>query len=268
MSQKNNTPVVLIIGGSDSGGGAGIQADLRVMNAYGIAGACAITGATAQNPSAVRALNLLAPGRVANQIDAILEDINIAAIKIGMLGSVAIARVVAARIKTCAVPIVLDPVLIATSGGSLLSVAGLRFVRDRLMPMCSILTPNIPEAAALLGAPLGTEKQRDAAVQRLRAIGAEAVLLKGGHARGARLTDLYADSAGVMRLQAHRLPILTHGTGCTFASAIAAELALGRSGADAVTRAHAYLQAALRQPLRMGRLGVCSPGMANVISHS
>jgi hydroxymethylpyrimidine/phosphomethylpyrimidine kinase len=260
VSQKNNTPAILIIGGSDSGGGAGIQADLRVMNAYGIAGACAITGATAQNTAAVRALNLLAPSRVAAQIDAVLDDISIAAIKIGMLGSVAIARVVASRIRNCEVPIVLDPVLIATSGGALLSSEGLNYVRNHLLPLCTVLTPNLPEAAALIGRPLHSLPARLHGAQSLIAMGAASVLIKGGHARGKILTDLFVDASGHISLTAQRLRMRTHGTGCTFASAFAAELSLGRPPAIAARRAHRYLQSALQNPLRLGISGVCSPG--------
>jgi hydroxymethylpyrimidine/phosphomethylpyrimidine kinase len=264
VSQKNHTPAILIIGGSDSGGGAGIQADLRVSAAYGVAGTCALTGATAQNPRAVHALNLLSPARVLAQIDAVLADIHIRAIKIGMLGSLPIARAVAARIEALKVPVVLDPVLIATSGGELLSRAGLAFLRDRLLPTCAVLTPNLPEAEAILGRPLVSLDARIEACHALRALGARGVLLKGGHARGTTLTDLYVDAKGIVRLQAARRRIATHGTGCTFASAIACELALGSAPPLAVEGAHAYLQSALDRSLRLGTKGVHSPGVGIV----
>ena len=266
MSQKYHTPTVLIIGGSDSGGGAGMQADLRVMSAYGLTGACAITAATAQNPWSVRSLNLLRPAQVTAQIDAVMDDLSIAAIKIGMLGSLPIARAVAARVRTCSVPIVLDPVLIATSGNQLLSSDGLNWVRSHLLPLCTVLTPNLPEAASLLGYSISSIRARVQACHALREIGAASVLMKGGHARGADLVDHFVDASGVTTLHARRLRMRTHGTGCTFASAIAAELALGRSAAQAVHRAHAYLQSALRSPLRVGKSGVCSPGIGSTHS--
>jgi hydroxymethylpyrimidine/phosphomethylpyrimidine kinase len=266
MSQKNNTSAVLLIGGSDSGGGAGLQADLRAVHAHGIAGACVVTAATAQNTREVRALNLLPAVQVAAQLDAVLDDIQIAAIKLGMLGTAKTARLVFERICGLPQPIVLDPVLLATSGGRLLDPAGLRFVRRHLLPVCRVITPNIPEAEALLGRPLDTLKARRSAAQELVALGAGAVLLKGGHGRGSRMIDIFADATGAMELAARRLPIRTHGTGCTYASAIAAGLALGQSLDRAVRGAHDYLQSALQQPLRLGRDGVCSPGIGEVVT--
>jgi hydroxymethylpyrimidine/phosphomethylpyrimidine kinase len=260
VSQKNNSTTILIIGGSDSGGGAGIQADLRVISAYRLAGACALTAATAQNPGAVRSLNLMRPAQVGAQIEAVLEDMDVAAIKIGMLGSAAIAREVWARIEHCKVPLVLDPVLIATSGGALLSQSGLNWMRRRLLPACTVLTPNLPEAAALLGRTVDTLRDRERACESLLAMGAAGVMLKGGHAKGSQVTDIYADGDGITRLRAQRLRMRTHGTGCTLASAIAAELALGEPSAAAVVNAHRYLQSALRRPLRLGSSNTCSPG--------
>ncbi len=260
MSQKNNSTTILIIGGSDSGGGAGIQADLRVIGAYRLAGACSLTAATAQNPGAVRSLNLMRPAQVGAQIEAVLEDMDIAAIKIGMLGSAAIAREVWARIEHCKVPLVLDPVLIATSGGALLSKAGLTWMRRHLLPACAVLTPNLPEAAALLGRSVTTLRDRERACESLLAMGAASVMLKGGHAKGRQVTDIYADDDGITVLRAQRLRMRTHGTGCTLASAIAAEMALGEPTAAAVVNAHAYLQSALRHPLRLGSSNTCSPG--------
>jgi hydroxymethylpyrimidine/phosphomethylpyrimidine kinase len=264
VSQKNNSLSVLLIGGSDSGGGAGLQADLRVMTAYRLAGACALTGATAQNTIAVRSLNLLRPAQVGAQIEAILDDIQISAIKIGMLGSAAIAREVAARIAHCKIPLVLDPVLIATSGGALLSATGLDWMRKHLLPRCSVLTPNLPEAEALLGHSIKSLRSRERACMELRDMGAQTVLLKGGHAHGSELIDLFLDNEGLVSLRAQRLRMRTHGTGCTLASAIAAELALGRPAAAAVARAHAYLQSALRNPLCLGASATCSPGFGSV----
>lgn len=259
--RKNNTPCVLLIGGSDSGGGAGIQADLRVLTAYGLAGACAITGATAQNPGAVNALNLLAPAKVRNQIDAVSEAIPFKAIKIGMLGSVGIAQAVYAGIAGLRAPLVLDPVLIASSGGALLSPKGLTWLKNHLIPRATVLTPNLPEAEALLGWKINSRTKRMKALRALLDLGASSVLLKGGHGVGPVLYDLFTDGEVQIELRANRLRMRAHGTGCTFASAIAAELALGASPSSAVARAHAYLHSALANPMRIGNSSVCSPGI-------
>lgn len=263
MSRKSNSPAVLLIGGSDSGGGAGLQADLRALQAHGIAGACVVTAATAQNTREVRALNLLPASQVTAQLDAVLADIEISAIKLGMLGTAKTARHVHERIRSLGHPIVLDPVLLATSGGRLLDDAGLKFVREQLMPVCRVITPNIPEAEALLGRSLGSLKSRRDAARELVAMGAAAVLLKGGHGRGKLMTDILADADDLLEFEARRLPIRTHGTGCTFATAIAAGLVRGNSLQHSVRAAHDYLQAALQHPLRLGRDNVCSPGTGN-----
>jgi hydroxymethylpyrimidine/phosphomethylpyrimidine kinase len=266
VSRKNNSLSVLLIGGSDSGGGAGLQADLRVMTAYRLAGACALTAATAQNPAAVRSLNLLRPAQVGAQIEAILQDIDVRAIKIGMLGNAAIAREVCTRIAGCKVPVVLDPVLIATSGGTLLDRSGMKWMREKLLPRCTVVTPNLPEAEALLGLSIKSSRDRERAAAALHSLGANAVLLKGGHARGRELIDIYVDASGLTSLRAQRLRIRTHGTGCTLASAIAAELARKQPLAAAVASAHAYLQSALRHPLRLGASGTTSPGFGKLNS--
>lgn len=262
MSRKYHSTCVLLIGGSDAGGGAGIQADLRVMASYRLAGACAITGATAQNPALVDSLNLLRPAQVARQIEVVLDEIEISAVKIGMLGSLAIARAVAASLQRCQAPIVLDPVLVASSGGELLSRNGLKWLRDHMLPRCHVLTPNLPEASALLGRPIESMDDRRLAATHLRQLGADSVLIKGGHAAGTALIDWFEDERGALALSARRRRMQTHGTGCTFASAIAAELALGTPTRTAVERAHNYLQRALAHPLRLGKAGVCSPGLA------
>ncbi len=266
MSHKNNSPAVLLIGGSDSGGGAGLQADLRAVHAHGLAGACVVTAATAQNTLEVRSLNTLSANQVSAQLEAVLDDIRISAIKLGMLGTAPTARRIFERIGGLGLPIVLDPVLVASSGGRLLDDAGLKFVREKLLPTCTLITPNLPEAEALLGRQLDSLKARRLAARELVAMGARAVLLKGGHGQGPRLIDIYAEADQLIELEARRLPLQTHGTGCTYASAIAAGLVLGRSLESAVKAAHAYVQAALQRPLRLGRDGVCSPGMAEPAS--
>ncbi len=266
MSYKNNSPAVLLIGGSESGGGAGLQADLRAVHAHGLAGACVVTAATAQNTREVRSLNTLSANQVSAQMEAVLADIRISAIKLGMLGTAPTARRIFERICTLGLPIVLDPVLVASSGGRLLDDAGLKFVREKLLPNCTLITPNLPEAEALLGRQLDSLKARRLAARELVAMGAKAVLLKGGHSKGPRLIDIYAEADQLIELEARRLPLQTHGTGCTYASAIAAGLALGLSLESAVKAAHVYLQAALRRPLRLGRDGICSPGMAEPVA--
>ena len=265
LSQKNHTPTVMLIAGSDSGGGAGLQADLRAVHAHGLAGACVVTAATAQNPSAVYSMNALSAAQVSAQISAIFEDIEVSAIKIGMLATAPVARVVFERMRDCRIPLVLDPVLVATSGGSLLTASSMSILRNKLLPLSTVLTPNIPEASALLGRPLGSLRDRRDAARELLALGAQCVLLKGGHADGRTLIDVIADRDGITELRSRRLNMTTHGTGCTYASAIAAQLALGRDAREAIVRAHEYLQRALRKPLRMGRAGVCSPGFVAAV---
>jgi hydroxymethylpyrimidine/phosphomethylpyrimidine kinase len=251
------TPIALTIAGSDSGGGAGIQADLKTFSALGVYGASVLTAITAQNTRRVTAVAEVAPEMVAAQIEAVLDDIPVAAIKIGMLFSPAIVAAVAAGLARTAVPVVLDPVMVAKSGDALLQPPAVVALVDELLPRATVLTPNLPEAARLLGeAEAATPDEAAAQGRRLLALGPRAVLMKGGHATGATCTDLLVMENGTLRFEAPRLATAnTHGTGCALSSAIAAGLARGLPLAEAVGRAHAWLHAAIRAAdgLRVGQ---------------
>lgn len=237
----------LTIAGSDSGGGAGIQADLKTFSALGVYGASVITAITAQNTRAVTAVEPVSDAVVAAQIEAVLSDIDIRAIKIGMLGAPGVIETVAEGIRGFAGPVVLDPVMVAKSGDRLLPEAAEAALIRHLLPRADILTPNRPEAARLLGEPEACND--DAALaqgERLRALGAKAVLMKGGHAQGPVCTDLLIGPDGVNRLDAPRLNTRnTHGTGCSMSSALAAGLAKGLSPEDAFRGAHDWLHGAI-----------------------
>jgi len=243
----------LTIAGSDSGGGAGIQADLKTFSALGVFGASVITAVTAQNTRAVTDVHSVPDAIVAAQIEAVLGDIRIDAIKIGMLGEASLIETVARALRAYAGPVVLDPVMVAKSGARLLPATARAALIDHLLPRADLLTPNLPEAAALLGQP---EARNDAEMQeqgaKLRDLGAAAVLMKGGHGAGDTCTDwLIADE--VIRLDAPRIATRnTHGTGCSYASAIAAGLAHGQTLTQSVTRAHGWLHAAIRAADQLG----------------
>jgi len=236
----------LTIAGSDSGGGAGIQADLKTFSALGVYGASVITAVTAQNTRAVTDVHPIPNATVAAQIAAVLGDIRVDCIKIGMLGDAALIETVAQALDGYRGPVVLDPVMVAKSGAQLLPEAARAALITHLLPRADLLTPNLPESAALLGC---AEAQDDAGMQtqgaQLREMGAEAVLMKGGHAQGETCTDwLVADE--VTRLDAPRIATRnTHGTGCTLSSAVAAGLAKGQTLAQAVEAAHGWLHRAI-----------------------
>lgn len=240
-------PIALTIAGSDSGGGAGIQADLKTFSALGVYGASVITALTAQNTRSVTMVEAASPGMITAQIDAVFDDLDIRALKLGMLGGVGAIVAVEKALRGRALPIVLDPVMVAKSGDRLLPTKALEALRNRLLPHATLLTPNLPEAADLLG----TETARDepamlAQGKALCALGARAVLMKGGHADGDTCVDLLVEAGRVTRLSARRKATAnTHGTGCTLSAAIAAGLAQGMALVEAVTRAHAYLQGAI-----------------------
>jgi hydroxymethylpyrimidine/phosphomethylpyrimidine kinase len=235
---------VLTIAGSDSSGGAGIQADLRTFAALGVHGLSAVTAITAQNSRRVRSIHCVSAAHVRDQIDAAFEEFHIAAVKIGMLGSAATIRSVAAALeKRAQKNVVLDPVLVSSSGTPLLPSAAVQVLIERLIPLADVFTPNRPEAAALLGRNLPAEK----AARGLLKLGATSVLLKGGHGRGTRLVDYFVDAAGSHKFVHARLPIRARGTGCTLASAVAAHLAAGMARLDAVAAAERFLQTALRR---------------------
>jgi hydroxymethylpyrimidine/phosphomethylpyrimidine kinase len=240
--------IAVTIAGSDSGGGAGIQADLKTFSALGVYGASVITALTAQNTQGVRAIYDVPPEFITAQIDAVFSDFDVHAVKIGMLSRTATIDAVAGGIERHRMKnVVLDPVMVATSGDRLLAPEAVDALRRLLIPRARVITPNLPEAAALLDAPLAkNEDEMRAQAQRLLALGAAAVLIKGGHGSGAESVDLLADKNGVVRLAAVRVVTRnTHGTGCTLSSAIAAELAKGRALADAVRAAKDYVTSAI-----------------------
>ncbi|WP_374300051.1 bifunctional hydroxymethylpyrimidine kinase/phosphomethylpyrimidine kinase [Paracoccus sp. (in: a-proteobacteria)] len=242
------TRTVLTIAGSDSGGGAGIQADLKTVSALGCYGASAITAVTAQNTRGVSAVHMVPPDLIRAQIDAVLDDIAVHAIKIGMVGSAPAIAAVAASLRDCRIPVVLDPVMVAKSGDVLMERDAIgALVRD-LLPLAHVLTPNLPEAAALMGEhPAETEAVAIVQGMALRALGPGHVLMKGGHAAGAHCTDILVGPEGTTRFSSPRIRTRnTHGTGCSLSSAIAAGLAQGLAVADAVGRAHDWLHGAIR----------------------
>jgi hydroxymethylpyrimidine/phosphomethylpyrimidine kinase len=249
-------PNVLTIAGSDSGGGAGIQADLKAMSARGVYGCSVITALTAQNTRGVADIHAVPPAFVRAQLDAVLGDIEIAAVKIGMLGAADVVVAVADGLAAHGVRrVVLDPVMVAKSGDRLLREDAVAALRDRLLPRAEIITPNLPEAADLLGRPepRTREEMLDAA-RALAALGPAGVLLKGGHLPAAdESPDLLVDGDDVTWLEGHRVATQrTHGTGCTLSSALAAELAWGAPALEAVRAAKAYLTRAIAHADALG----------------
>lgn len=238
----------LTIAGSDSGGGAGIQADLKTFSALGVYGTSAITGITAQNTVGVQAVEAVSEAMIEAQIASVLDDIDIAAVKIGMLGTPGIVRSVAKALRDYKGPVVLDPVMVAKSGDSLLADEAVGALIEHLLPRATVLTPNLPEAARLLHtAPAETLKDAQAQGQALLAMGPKAVLMKGGHAAGATCTDLLILGDGIHHHDAPRIDTgNTHGTGCSMSSAIAAGLAKGLDLQSATVRAHDWLHGAIR----------------------
>ncbi len=246
---------VLVIAGSDSGGGAGIQADIKAVMALGGFATTALTALTAQNTRGVSAVLPVPPEFLRAQIDAVMADIGADAVKTGMLPDTASIETVATFLEALnpVLPFVMDPVMVATSGDRLQSTEALQALKTRLIPRATVLTPNIPEAELLLGTAIPDEAaQRDAAVALL-ALGAGAVLVKGGHLTGETVTDILATPAGVVAMTGARIASTsTHGTGCTLASAIAAGLAQGMALEAAVRGARAYVAAAIRAAPGLG----------------
>ena len=264
---------VLIIAGSDSGGGAGIQADIKTVTALGGYAMTAITAVTVQNTQGVRGFHEVPTDVVAGQIAAVLEDIGADVIKTGMLASVPIIEAVAAALKAFApnIPRVVDPVMRAKGGHALLPEAASAALIEHLVRGAALITPNLPEAEALTGLTIINEADMMAAVPALRNLGAAAVLLKGGHLEGTRVVDLLITADRIVRFEDSRIDsAATHGTGCTLASAIAAGLADKMPLAEAITRARAYVRKAMltapglgkgHGPLNHGHtVGVFNPG--------
>jgi hydroxymethylpyrimidine/phosphomethylpyrimidine kinase len=242
------TAIALTIAGSDSGAGAGIQADLKTFAALGVYGACAITALTVQNTLGVRALHAVPPDIVRAQIEAVLYDFWVAAIKIGMLASAEIVEAAAAALAGRPF-IVYDPVLVASSGDALAGEGFVAAVRATLLPLVDCLTPNIPEAAALLGAPeAASEADMIEQGRALLALGPRAVLMKGGHLEGAEAVDLLITAEDSQRYATPKIASAnTHGTGCTLSSAIAAHIVRGASLPEAVAAAKAFVTRAIER---------------------
>jgi hydroxymethylpyrimidine/phosphomethylpyrimidine kinase len=244
------TPVALTIAGSDSSGGAGIQADLKTFAALGVYGASAITALTAQNTQGVAGIHPVPPEFVAAQIDAVFSDLAVGAVKIGMVAQQAVIEAIVASLKRWSPKhIVLDPVMVATSGDRLLNAGAVEALRRELVPIASIVTPNLPEAAVLLEEAVATDA---AAIQsqgkRLLAMGCPAVLIKGGHGKGSESIDYLVRADGVIALPAPRVATNnTHGTGCSLSSAIAAGLAKGETLETAVRNAKNFISAAIAE---------------------
>ncbi len=260
------TPLrLLTVAGSDSGGGAGIQADLKTFAAHGAYGMSAVTAVTAQNTVGVVAVHEIPPALVAAQIDAVFEDLGVDGVKIGMLASAPVVRAVAESLRRWAVrlraeggappPVVLDPVMVAKSGDALLAADAVEALAAELLPLATLVTPNLPEAARLTGLPVTTRDERLAAARALAARG-PAVLLKGGHGEGDEVEDLLVAAGGEAPARGFRHPRLatraTHGTGCTLSSAIAVRLAAGEPLAVAVDGAIGYLCGAMAAARPLG----------------
>ena len=247
--------VVLTIAGSDSGGGAGIQADLKTFAAHGVHGASAITAITAQNSVHVVEAVALEPRLVVAQMEAVCADMRVSAAKTGMLATRGIVEAVAEAVARLRIPhLVVDPVMVAKGGDSLLDAGAVRAYVDVLFPVAEVVTPNLPEAAALLGRPVATlDAMRDAA-RELHSKGPRAVLVKGGHMEGMEMAiDVFYDGREVIELSAPRIATNnTHGTGCTLSAAIAARLGRGEDLADAVRGAKAFLTEAIRGSYAVG----------------
>jgi hydroxymethylpyrimidine/phosphomethylpyrimidine kinase len=243
----------LTIAGSDSGGGAGIQADLKTFASLGVYGTSAITAVTAQNTMGVTRIAALSPAMVVAQIDAVLADIGADAIKTGMLANAAIIAAVATAIREGGLRnVVVDPVMVATSGDLLLKKNAVRALREKLIPLATVVTPNVPEAQELTGLELRTAEDFTEAARRIIAMGARSVVIKGGHRTGPAL-DLFYDGVKIRPLQAPRIRTKsTHGTGCTFSAAIAAHLAQGAQVEPAVIAAKKYITKAIASAFPMG----------------
>jgi hydroxymethylpyrimidine/phosphomethylpyrimidine kinase len=249
------TPIALTIAGSDSSGGAGIQADLKTFSAFGVYGASAITALTAQNTRGVAGAEAVAASFVFAQIEAVLSDLDVGAIKTGMLANAGIVEAVARCLRVAPRrPLIVDPVMVATSGDVLLAADAVETMKRQLMPLARLITPNLPEAARLLGAKeAADDAEAIGQAKALYALGCGAVLLKGGHGAGETAVDILCDGAGIERFVRPRIDTPhSHGTGCTLSAAIAALLAQGVALREAVVRAKAFVWQALEAGRTLG----------------
>lgn len=250
MSDIEPAGRVLIIAGSDSGGGAGIQADIKAVSAMGGYAATAITAITVQNTLGVSAIHPVPDDIIAGQIRAVLDDIGADVIKTGMLATPSVVNLVAEALEARdePIPLVLDPVMVATSGDRLVDGETETVIRDRLLPLATLVTPNIAEAERLTGGQVENLGDQIAAAEALMELGAKAALVKGGHLKGSAVTDVLVSTRGMEIMERPRIQTRhTHGTGCTLASAIAARLAMGESLPDAVRTAGDYLHEAINR---------------------
>jgi hydroxymethylpyrimidine/phosphomethylpyrimidine kinase len=256
LGEAPRRPRALTIAGSDSGGGAGIQADLKTFAAFGVYGASAITAVTAQNTIGVRAIHEVPADVVAAQIDAVLDDIGADAAKTGMLSSVEIVEAVADRLRAHAfAPLVVDPVMVAKSGDALLRPEAVQALIELLLPLAAVVTPNAPEATVLSGVEVRDAESAREAARRIHGLGPAMVIVKGGHLEGDRSDDLVFDGRSFEILSGRRIETPhTHGTGCTFSAAIAACLARGMEPLAAAREARGFLQGAIEhaEPLGAG----------------
>jgi len=248
-------PIALTIAGSDPSGGAGIQADLKTFAAFDVYGASAITAITVQSTRGVESVTPLEADLVSAQIEAVAGDLAIDATKIGMLATAAIVEAVAAAAARLRLPnLVVDPVMVAKSGDHLLAAEAVDAVRRRLLPLARVVTPNVPEAEVLTGLTIRTRDDAVGAAHALRALGARAVVVKGGHLDRADIVDVLVDGEREVEIVGERVPgVHTHGTGCTFAAAITARLALGDDLEVAIRAAQAYVREAMRTGIPLGR---------------
>ena len=248
-------PRILTIAGSDSGGGAGIEADLKTFTALGVYGMAAITSITAQNTIEVTAVYDLPPDLVAEQIDVVIRDIGVDAAKTGMLSHAGIVEAVANAVaRNGIVKLVVDPVMLSKGGATLLQNAAQAAIKERLMPLAFVATPNIPEAEILSGLRIESVEDVREAAKRIAGLGARHVLIKGGHLEGPEATDYWYDGDGFREFSAPRIETRnTHGTGCTYSAAIAAHLGMGLEMGEAVRRAKEYLSGAIEHSFALGK---------------
>ena len=259
----STVPVALTIAGSDSGGGAGIQADLKTFEALQVWGASAITGVTAQNTLGVQDAVVLEPSLVEAQIDSVAVDLGVSAAKTGMLGNAGVIRAVARAVARHEIsPLVVDPVLVTSHGETLLEKTAVEVMCDLLLPICAVVTPNLPEAEAILGHPVEGLEGMASAAEEMAGLGARAVLVKGGHMEGADSTDVLWLDGQIRMLEAPRIPGRnTHGTGCTLSAAICALLARRENILDACTSAKEFVTAAIVAGPDLGAgVGPVNPG--------
>ncbi|MFQ6030402.1 MAG: bifunctional hydroxymethylpyrimidine kinase/phosphomethylpyrimidine kinase [Dehalococcoidia bacterium] len=254
MARVKQVPKAMTIAGSDSGGGAGIQADLKTFAALGVYGTSTLTAITAQNTVGVTAVHEIPTDIIAAQIEAVITDIGADAVKTGMLSSSAIVGTVAAELRRHGIDrLVVDPVMVAKSGDSLLQEEAVEALRTHLVPLAAVVTPNIPEAETLVEMEIRSDEDMRRAAEAIVSMGARSVVVKGGHREGPA-TDLFFDGSDFREFTAPRFDTVnTHGTGCTFASAVAAGLAQGKTPVEAVGQAKDFVTEAIRHSFPIGQ---------------